>query len=133
MPQLILPVYIGENIYVVSLGLVKLSILSFYLRIFRHQDWFRAGVYAAIFIMIVGTSIISLLTIFQCHPVQYFWNKNIKSGICLDQNALAYANSGLSIAQDLLIIALPIPVVLKMNMDNRKKIGVAFMFAVGGL
>ena len=83
--------------------------------------------------MILGTSTISLLTIFQCHPVQYFWNKDIRSGTCLDENALAYANSGLSIAQDIIIIALPIPVVLKMNMDTKKKIGVAFMFAVGGL
>lgn len=54
-------------------------------------------------------------------------------GTCLDINALAYANSGLSIAQDIIIIALPVRVVWKMNMDTKKKWSVAFMFALGGL
>jgi hypothetical protein len=39
----------------------------------------------------------------------------------------------MSMIQDIIIIALPIPVVLKLNMDQQKKIGVAFMFALGGL
>ncbi|CZR68219.1 uncharacterized protein PAC_18118 [Phialocephala subalpina] len=124
--------YIAENIYVVVLGLTKISILAFYLRIFQHQEWFRIGVHTLICITILSTAIISILTIFQCHPVTYFWDKDIKDGACLNQNALAYANSGMSIAQDIMIIVLPIPVVVKLNMDIRRKVGVAFMFAVGG-
>jgi hypothetical protein len=131
--KLISLVYIAENIYVVSLGLTKLSILLFYLRIFQHQPWFRISVFTMISIIVLSTAIISLLTIFQCQPVQYFWNKDIRSGSCLDENALAYVNSGMSIVQDIIIIVLPIPVVLKLNMDTKKKVGVAFMFAVGGL
>lgn len=126
-------VYMGENIYVGALGLTKLSLLAFYLRIFQHQYWFRIAVYSTISIIILSTTIISVLTIFQCHPVPYFWNKDIHNGVCLDLNGLAYANSGMSILQDITIITLPIPVVLRLNMETRRKIGVAFMFAVGGL
>lgn len=63
----------------------------------------------------------------------YFWDKDIKGGTCRDLNAISYANTSMSIIQDLLIITLPIPIVVKMNMDWKKKIGVAFMFALGGL
>jgi hypothetical protein len=48
-------------------------------------------------------------------------------------DALAYANSAMSMAQDIIIVVLPIPVVLNLNIVQHKKIGVAFMFALGGL
>lgn len=79
-----------------------------------------------------STIIIFLMTISSCHPVAYFWDRDLH-GQCLDVNALAYANSGMSIAQDLIIIALPLPVLTKLNMSMKKKIGVGFMFAVGSL
>lgn len=51
----------------------------------------------------------------------------------MDLNRLAYANSAMSIIQDLLIVILPLPVLVKLNMGRKKKIGVGFMFAVGSL
>jgi hypothetical protein len=79
-----------------------------------------------------STIVIFLMTVFSCHPVAYFWDRDLH-GQCLDVNALAYANSGMSIAQDLIIIALPLPVLTKVNMSMKRKIGVAIMFAVGSL
>ncbi|KAH7330522.1 hypothetical protein BKA65DRAFT_597565 [Rhexocercosporidium sp. MPI-PUGE-AT-0058] len=131
MKAIFLKFYIGENIYVAVLGLIKISILAFYLRIFQLQVPFRVAVYVTIVFIVLGTVTISLLTIFQCQPVAYFWDKDLH-GTCLDLNALAYANSGLSIMQDFLIIGLPIRVVWKMNLDRKKKLSVAFMFALGG-
>ncbi|KAG4442030.1 hypothetical protein IFR05_002498 [Cadophora sp. M221] len=124
-------VYIGENIYVAVLGLVKISILAFYLRIFQLQIPFRVAVYTTIVFIALGSASISFATIFQCRPVAYFWDKDLR-GTCVDVNALAYANSGLSIVQDFLIIGLPIRVVWNMNLDRKKKWSVAFMFALGG-
>ncbi|KAH9222425.1 hypothetical protein DL95DRAFT_454437 [Leptodontidium sp. 2 PMI_412] len=124
-------VYIGENIYVAVLGLVKISILTFYLRIFQLQIPFRIAVYTTIVFIVLGSASISFSTIFQCRPIAYFWDKDLH-GKCLDVNALAYANSGLSIVQDFLIIGLPIRVVWNMNLDRKKKWSVAFMFALGG-
>jgi hypothetical protein len=39
----------------------------------------------------------------------------------------------MSIIQDLLIVSLPLPVLWKLNMGRKRKIGVGFMFAVGSL
>ncbi len=51
----------------------------------------------------------------------------------MDVNALAYANSAMSMVQDVIIVVLPIPVVWRMNMDMRKKVGVGIMFGLGGM
>ena len=87
------PVYIAENTYVVVLSVTKLSILFFYLRIFKYRYWFCVQVWATIAMVCVSTAIILVMTIFSCHPIDYFWDRDIKGGTCLDVNALAYANS----------------------------------------
>lgn len=124
-------VYIAENIYVVVLGLVKLSVLVFYLDIFP-QAWFRYITFAVIAFVSTSTAVLTFLTIFQCKPVAYFWNRDLR-GACININALAYANSAMSIVQDVLIVALPIPVLSKLQLGRKKKIGVIFMFALGSL
>ena len=103
-----------------------------YLRIFPHNK-LRYGAIAIISLIALSTTIILFTTIFSCHPVAFFWNKDIRRGTCLNINILAYANSAMSIIQDLLIITLPLPVIMKMKMEKKKKIGVGFMFAIGGL
>lgn len=124
-------VYIAENVYVVILGLVKVSILTFYLGVFPHT-WFRRTTWGAIIFIGISTATLSFLTIFQCKPVAYFWNKDLH-GTCININALAYANSAMSIVQDILIVVLPIPVLIKLQLGRKKKLAVLFMFAVGSL
>lgn len=127
------PVYIAENTYVVVLSVTKLSILFFYLRIFQSRYWFCVQVWATVALICVSTSIISVMTIFQCRPIPYFWDRDIKGGGCLDLNALAYANSAMSMAQDVIITLLPLREVLKLNMSLHKKVITTLMFALGGL
>ncbi|KAH9222263.1 hypothetical protein DL95DRAFT_518658 [Leptodontidium sp. 2 PMI_412] len=124
--------YIAENTYVVVLSVTKLSILFFYLRIFQSRYWFCVQVWATVALICVSTSIISVMTIFQCRPIPYFWDRDIKGGGCLDLNALAYANSAMSMAQDVIITLLPLREVLKLNMSLHKKVITTLMFALGG-
>jgi hypothetical protein len=115
------------------LAITKLSIIAFYIRIFQHQVFFRVAVWVTAVIVIFSTGIISVLTIFSCRPINFFWDKDIKDGVCLDVNALTYANSAMSIIQDLLIVALPIPVVTTLNLGQKKRVGIAAMFALVGV
>lgn len=125
-------VYIAESFYVVTLATTKISVLLLYLRIFPHKS-VRYPVIATIGMIAISTTIIFFMTVFSCHPVTFFWNRDIRGGTCINVNKLAYANSAMSIIQDLLIVALPLPVLAKLNMGRKKKIGVGFMFAVGSL
>ena len=127
------PVYIAENTYVVVLSVTKLSILFFYLRIFKYRYWFCVQVWATIAMVCVSTAIILVMTIFSCHPINFFWDRDIKGGTCVDVNALAYANSARSMAQGAIITLLPLQEVLKLNMSQQKKVATSLMFALGGL
>jgi uncharacterized membrane protein len=70
--------------------------------------------------------------IFQCSPVAGTWDKTLSSK-CVDVNTLAFSNSGISIAQDLVILFLPVSELATLQMSLRKKLNVLGMFSIGGL
>ncbi|KAK9413938.1 putative Extracellular membrane protein CFEM domain-containing protein [Seiridium unicorne] len=122
--------YAGEIFYVVILCLAKSSLIFFYLRVFPGRT-FRNVSYAVLGFTIVSSLIITFLTGFSCRPVALFWNKDIKHGTCLDVTALAYANSGFAVAQDFLILALPLSMLPNLQIKLGRKLGVAFMVLLG--
>ncbi|TDZ19264.1 Satratoxin biosynthesis SC1 cluster protein 4 [Colletotrichum orbiculare MAFF 240422] len=124
--------YAAEIVYVFVLLFAKLSLVAFYLRIFTVPR-FRMAAWSLIGFLVVGQVVIGFLTIFSCHPIELFWDKNIHTGGCLDINQLAYANSALAILQDLIILALPIAMLPGLQMDRSKKISVATVFLLGSV
>ena len=82
---------------------------------------------------LTGAFAFLIVTIFQCHPLSYAWNKNIHGGKCINFNSVTWANGAINIFQDLLIIALPIPEVRNLQLERKKKIGLYIMFGLGGL
>jgi hypothetical protein len=80
-------------------------------------------------IMIHGIVFIFIVA-FQCTPVRSLWDKTIES-TCLNQVAIIFVGSGFSIAEDFLIIALPIPCVESLKLGTGKRINVFIMFSVG--
>ncbi|KAM0274306.1 hypothetical protein ACHAQH_007980 [Verticillium albo-atrum] len=124
--------YMAEVVYIIVLALTKASIISVYIHIFRSSVTFRRWSYAILSLLVLSTVIITPLTIVSCRPIQLFWNKDIKHGTCLDVNALAYAHSGLAIVFDVIIIAMPIGMLRRLDMPKRRKIQIGIMFAIGG-
>jgi hypothetical protein len=74
----------------------------------------------------------TLVTIFQCQPIQFVWKKD-NGGKCVNYNAGAFANAGVNIIQDILILVIPIPEVRHLQLTRKKKIGMYAMFSMGGL
>lgn len=129
----------AEILYVVALALTKASIVSMYLRIFRAFPPFQAACYLALAFILLPSVAVTLVTIFSCRPVAYFWDRDVRfalgarSPTCVDVGALAYANSGFAVAQDVVLIALPVGMLWRLNMSRRRKTFVAVMFVVGSL
>ncbi|KAJ4990484.1 cytidine and deoxycytidylate deaminase zinc-binding region [Stagonosporopsis vannaccii] len=121
--------YVCWNLYVVTLGLVKVSLIAFYLHVF-HDRRFRIVCWIVLGYIILSSVIIQFLTIFSCTPIQSFWDRDIK-GTCLDVGAIGFANSANAILQDLMILIMPMPSLYRLQMKRWRKIAVAFMFAVG--
>ncbi|KAF2650777.1 hypothetical protein K491DRAFT_608145 [Lophiostoma macrostomum CBS 122681] len=120
---------ISWSTYVIVLGLIKVSLILFYLQIFMAHKM-RTACYASLVFIVTSTLGLVLATVMACIPIQAFWNRDL-TGKCLDINALAYSTSGIALAQDLIILILPMPCVWKLNIGKYKKLAVGLMFAIG--
>ncbi|KAI5456755.1 hypothetical protein BGZ63DRAFT_517585 [Mariannaea sp. PMI_226] len=124
--------YVMAVLYFLQVTLLKLALLFFYLRIFPATPIRRLLWGTVIFNCLFGLVFV-IVTIFQCQPVDYFWTKwdGEHTGKCMDINAIAWSNSGISIALDIWMLAIPISQLKSLNLDWRKKVGVGLMFSVG--
>lgn len=124
--------YFDEDLYLTALPLVKISILFFYLRIFP-QDWFRYGCFATM-AACVGYGIAFLLvSVFQCSPIDLAWDHwdGEHSGRCNNINAQAWTSAAINVILDVVVLALPMPVIAKLELNKRKKALILLMFSTG--
>ncbi|KAI9758662.1 MAG: hypothetical protein M4579_002910 [Chaenotheca gracillima] len=126
--------FVYDIFYVLGIGLVKLSILFFYERVFaieRRVLILLRCLEAFILCWVVATIIAS---IFECTPVSYFWTRvKLAPGSCVDLTSLAASQAALNVATDVLIYIFPIPIVWKLHISKRKKIGVIIVFLSGAV
>lgn len=71
--------------------------------------------------------------IFSCKPVQFFWDRTIQNGHCVNENALAYGISGANIVTDIFVLLSPIPWLWKLQMPMARKLAIIGMFLLGSL
>jgi hypothetical protein len=126
--------YMMAWLYFLQTALVKLSLITFFIRIFPSKGVQQLLWGTFIFVCVWGLAII-FLAVFQCQPISYFWTKwdGLHEGTCLDANSISWANAGIGIAIDLWILAIPLWQLRSLQIHWKKKIGVAMMFSVGTL
>lgn len=124
--------YVMAILYFAEVMLVKLCLLLFYLRIFPGKLVRRLLWATVVFDVLFGV-IFLLVAIFQCSPISFFWQSwdGEQQGTCLNMNAIAWSNAGISIALDLWMLAIPLSQLRTLRLHWKKKIGVALMFCVG--
>lgn len=111
--------------------MIKLSLLLLYNRIFPvHRV--RYATYAVGFFVVTWLLWAGVSTIAQCIPVEYFWNTTV-SGHCIDNDAFYIAAGAVNVFTDFAIIAIPIPIVWKLQkLSVDQKIGFVAIFTLGG-
>ncbi|KAJ4989116.1 integral membrane protein [Stagonosporopsis vannaccii] len=117
-------------LYSPALAFAKLSFLCLYLNI-NPATGFRTGVYFTMFVVIgscVGI-VVSLLA--ACKPFAKNVDVMVKEGQCLNKAALYIATAALNIITDLMVIVLPIPMVLGLQMSRSRKVMLVLLFSVG--
>jgi hypothetical protein len=92
--------------YPISMGFTKISILTFYLRVFPHEIfrklcYFMMGIVSSIVISI------SMGMAFACTPISNGWNMVQAPGHCINKAALQYAGSLLNICTDTIVLMMP--------------------------
>ncbi|KGO75536.1 hypothetical protein PITC_082430 [Penicillium italicum] len=122
-----------QKFWAPSMAFVKISIVIFIKRLFGS---IRA--YGVISNCLVGFvalwALAALLTnIFQCTPVQYYYNKDLK-GHCMSGQVQFFQTMGsIALVEDVIILCLPIPVFWRLQINRRQKIALILVFSLGGL
>ena len=97
------------------------------------QMWFRISVWFTTFVVVGSSLAITFVTIFPCQPTRAAWDISYTNPKCIDRNAVYKATAALGAITDLMVLAIPIPVVIPLQISMRQKIGLICFFAVGGV
>lgn len=124
--------FMGEIFYVLALGVSKISILCFYLRVFPSKD-FRRLIYGVMGLSVAYTIAFFFATTFQCTPVSYAWTQwdGLHTGTCSDIHLQGWVAAGVNIILDAIVMILPLKHLAGLNMNIKRKLMVMSMFSVG--
>ncbi|TRX87753.1 hypothetical protein FHL15_011358 [Xylaria flabelliformis] len=125
--------YVGQITYKISLSLTKSSILLLYLRIFGNVTWLRRTCYVLLVLIALYYTAATLVTILQCIPVAAAFDKNVTRLKCISITPFWYTNAAISIATDLIILLIPMPLICALQMSRQRKAALIFVFALGTL
>lgn len=120
--------------------------MTSYLRIAGVVKLYRKVIIAAIVVCVINQLIFAVIISVSCIPVSLLflfvlrdsnqlqvakqWNSSIK-GTCIDVIPFYFALAGTSIGLDLIIIALPLPVLWRLQLRLKQKLILAALFALG--
>lgn len=113
--------------------LAKLSILTFYRRIFSVRSFVRLT-WVVLAMCVVWAVICAFVIVFQCVPVHGMWDVAMqlgKAATCLKPEKLIFGFEISNVAIDLLILALPVYRVQRLQLPTAKKISVSCIFLLG--
>ncbi len=126
--------WIGEITYSFATATAKIAICLFLLRIVcnRVHKWI---LYTVMAVSTLWSFCWIFITIFQCRPPSYYWNRN-QPGHCLNPNFIINASityGVISMATDFTIGILPIFVVRHLQMNFRSKCAVVGILAMAAV
>ncbi|WQF80670.1 hypothetical protein CDEST_05684 [Colletotrichum destructivum] len=109
--------------------IAKVSICALYARVFVDPK-FRRKVQFVLYFLTFHLVLYTFLVALQCVPVQSVWDRTIE-GRCLNLFAISYTGAAGTILEDILLIIMPIPELMKLKLGRQKKFALGFLFAVG--
>lgn len=125
--------FVFECLYVVTLGMIRMSICFMYLRLFPNVHRFRQWVWGTQAVNAAFTIAFLAAALAQCRPMSTFWKNwdGEHPGQCVNIDAMVWSHAGINIALDLWMLALPASQVWELHMALRQKIRLMIMFGLG--
>ena len=88
----------------------------------------------AVMLVVVGSGFgIMIALIFACNLIEKSWDVSITEGSCNNRTGLYLATAIVNIISDIACLVLPIPVILKLQMQRIQKLGVICIFGIGSV
>ena len=109
-----------------------MAILLLYLRVFHVSHRFKYATWATMF-FVCGYLFCNLFTqYFGCSPVSKFWTHDTP-GHCINIIKADLAYGSMNVISDFFIFVLPLPMVWRLNLTRKEKIGVYLVFMSGAM
>lgn len=134
VPGMLKVLYAAQILWVVDTSLIRLSALAFYGRIFHarsntHRTW-KLVYYTVSCICILWLAALFIFeAFFVCSPIAAFWEDPV--GHCVDPYTTYLVGSIGNFITDLIILFLPLPQVLKLQVRAIKKLTISLSFMLG--
>lgn len=126
--------YLCELFYTLTTLFIRLSIALFLIRICVKRIM-KVIIYATMAGVTVFSIFYFFLALFQCSPIDYFWNQyKGEHGSCMNPAVIpdaSIAHSAVSFTADWILGLLPITLIWNLQMNQRTKISLAAILAVG--
>ncbi|KAF2658322.1 hypothetical protein K491DRAFT_276322 [Lophiostoma macrostomum CBS 122681] len=129
-------VFVCAIFYNTTLGMIKLSVLSLYMRILRGvQSQKMLTVVWVVFGIVAGNTLANVLVaVFGCWPIKAAWDVTMAAADkrCVDTNAFYLGNAITGVTTDAVVYLLSIPIVKPLHMDNKTKVQLMATMLIGG-
>ena len=127
-------VFIVQVLFVFAIALPKLSAIALYFRMFETKRkasrvWIIL-LWLTLALTIAWAIALFLATLLQCRPIATFWDPTIP-GYCLNSAQIFIATGVIDAILQIMILLLPVPPLIEMNMERSTKVMVLLLFLVG--
>ncbi|KAI1806800.1 hypothetical protein F4811DRAFT_103386 [Daldinia bambusicola] len=120
-----------QDLYILVMIFLKISILSLYKSIFECSRWFSRTIWV-VTALLIEMAMQFLLTInLECIPIARLWDPTVPAR-CLNSAVSGRAGYIQTIISDIIILSMPIPLIRKLQISKRSKWGLVFAFGAGG-
>ncbi|KAJ8070211.1 hypothetical protein OCU04_000597 [Sclerotinia nivalis] len=127
----------GELLQIPALGLVKLSLILFYRRVFTRNaaPRFNIVTWFMILIILLWTLSFFFSILFICGSdfAAYWTSTIVEKAHCVDTDLLHNAFAVSDVVTDFVIICLPVPMIFGLHLTVARKIGILAIFSLGAL
>ena len=126
---------IDSYLYILGVCIAKVSLLLLLYRVFRVDFKFRIASWAIGFVVVVWTTVSLLLCIFSCKPISASWKVDVRLDPATKCPIKSYdvinIHGFCNVITDFALLILPIPMVWRLQMGTKKKLGLAAVFSTG--
>ena len=124
--------YSSELLTTLSLGIIKISILLFYQRLFTVKSFFIAST-VMIGVVAAWTVAFESAMIAQCSPPRLFWElfEIDYTPHCINVQMMYLGLAASDLILDVMVLAFPVPMVIFLQLPWRKKIAILDIFLLG--
>lgn len=129
--------YATPILYAAACCFPRVTLLTLYLRIFEKHRPYRIACYTLMALLISLAVAVILVAIFICLPLGSFWQTTTVSQLeythCVNLGEFYRYGTLPNPILDVFILALPQPIVWKLQLPRQAKIGLAITFLTGSM